>query len=106
MTSLLRECGSGQMLGTVATFDGSGYPGTAAGVRRVRVLVISRKRLSHRWSTATGFALAVITDLGNRLRQLGGQIRSLAVEPRGAENRPNTHQIGRDRRRGYARGVV
>jgi CRP/FNR family transcriptional regulator len=77
---VLRVCGPGSMLGTVATFDGGGYPGTAQAIEDCVLLVISRNDCLTLVSRYPVFALAVISDLGVRLRSSAEQIRSLAVE--------------------------
>jgi CRP/FNR family transcriptional regulator len=77
---VLRVCGSGQMLGTVATFDGGGYPGTAQVIEDCAVLVVARNDCLTLVQRYPVFALAVIADLGSRLRSSAEQIRSLAVE--------------------------
>jgi CRP-like cAMP-binding protein len=77
---VLRVASSGQLLGTVATFDGSGYPGTAQAIEDCVLLVIARNDCLTLCSRYPVFALAVIADLGARLRSSAEQIRSLAVE--------------------------
>ena len=77
---VLRVCGSGQMLGTVGIFDGSGYPGTAQIIEECNILVVARNDCLTLVQRYPVFALAVIADLGNRLRSSAEQIRSLAVE--------------------------
>jgi CRP-like cAMP-binding protein len=77
---VLRVCSTGAMLGTVATFDGSGYPGTAQAIEDCTVLVIARNDVLTLVNRYPVFALAVIADLGVRLRSSAEQIRSLAVE--------------------------
>jgi CRP/FNR family transcriptional regulator, nitrogen oxide reductase regulator len=77
---VLRVVGSGHMLGTVAVFDGSGYPGTAQAIEECAVLVIARNDCLTLVNRFPVFALAVIHDLGSRLRSSAEQIRSLAVE--------------------------
>jgi CRP-like cAMP-binding protein len=77
---VLRVVGAGLMLGTVAVFDGSGYPGTAQAIEECSVLVIARNDCLTLVNRFPVFALAVIHDLGSRLRSSAEQIRSLAVE--------------------------
>lgn len=77
---VFRVCGPGQMMGTVAVFDGSGYPGTAQAIEDCTVLVIARNDCLTLVNRYPVFALAVINDLGSRLRSSAEQIRSLAVE--------------------------
>ncbi len=77
---VLRVAGPGQLLGTVAVFDGSGYPGTAQVIEECMLLVIARNDCLTLVTRYPVFALAVIADLGNRLRSSAEQIRSLAVE--------------------------
>ncbi len=77
---VLRVCGSGQMLGTVGIFDGGGYPGTAQIIEECTMLVVARNDCLTLVQRYPVFALAVIADLGNRLRSSAEQIRSLAVE--------------------------
>jgi CRP/FNR family transcriptional regulator, nitrogen oxide reductase regulator len=77
---VLRVVGSGHMLGTVAVFDGSGYPGTAQVIEECAVLVVARNDCLTLVNRFPVFALAVIHDLGSRLRSSAEQIRSLAVE--------------------------
>jgi CRP/FNR family transcriptional regulator len=77
---VLRVVGPGGMLGTVATFDGVGYPGTAQAIERCMLLVIARNDVLTLVNRYPVFALAVIADLGYRLRSSAEQIRSLAVE--------------------------
>lgn len=77
---VLRVASPGQMLGTVATFDGGGYPGTAQAIEDCSLLLLSRNDCLTLVSRYPVFALAVINDLGNRLRSSAEQIRSLAVE--------------------------
>jgi len=50
---VLRVCARGQMLGTVATFDGGGYPGTA----QVIEASLSRSRMA--WALA-GSSMKVV----------------------------------------------
>jgi CRP/FNR family transcriptional regulator len=77
---VFRVCGPGQMMGTVAVFDGSGYPGTAQAIEDCTVLVIARNDCLTLVNRYPVFALAVINDLGSRLRSSAELIRSLAVE--------------------------
>lgn len=77
---VLRVCGPGHLLGTVATFDGGGYPGTAQVIEDCVSLVIARNDCLTLVNRYPVFALAVISDLGSRLRSSAEQIRSLAVE--------------------------
>jgi CRP/FNR family transcriptional regulator, nitrogen oxide reductase regulator len=77
---VLRVAGPGHMLGTVAVFDGSGYPGTAQVIEECSILVIARNDCLTLVNRYPVFALAVIHDLGGRLRSSAEQIRSLAVE--------------------------
>ena len=77
---VLRVGGPGHLLGTVATFDGAGYPGTAQAIEDCSVLVIARNDCLTLVNRYPVFALAVIADLGVRLRSSAEQIRSLAVE--------------------------
>lgn len=77
---VLRVVGPGQLLGTVAVFDGGGYPGTAQAIEDCSVLVIARNDCLTLVSRYPVFALTVINDMGNRLRSSAEQIRSLAVE--------------------------
>jgi CRP/FNR family transcriptional regulator len=67
-------------LGTVAVFDGGGYPGTAQVIENCVALVIARNDCLTLVNRFPVFALAVIADLGTRLRSSAEQIRSLAVE--------------------------
>lgn len=77
---VLRVVGSGQMLGSVAIFDGGGYPGTAQAIEECTLLAIARNDCLTLVTRYPVFALAVIVDMGNRLRSSAEQIRSLAVE--------------------------
>jgi CRP-like cAMP-binding protein len=77
---VLRMAGPGQLLGSVAVFDGGGYPGTAQAIEDCAVLVIGRNDCLTLVSRYPVFALAVINDMGLRLRSSAEQIRSLAVE--------------------------
>jgi CRP/FNR family transcriptional regulator len=77
---VLRVAGPGQLLGTVAVFDGSGYPGTAQVIENCSVLVVARNDCLTLVGRFPVFALAVIADMGQRLRSSAEQIRSLAVE--------------------------
>jgi len=77
---VLRVSGPGHMLGTVAVFDGGGYPGTAQVIEECCILVIARNDCLTLVNRYPVFALAVIHDLGSRLRSSAEQIRSLAVE--------------------------
>ena len=77
---VLRVASSGQLLGTVAVFDGGGYPGTAQAIEECVLLVIARNDCLTLVTRFPVFALSVIADLGNRLRGSAEQIRSLAVE--------------------------
>jgi CRP/FNR family transcriptional regulator len=77
---VLRVCSTGQLLGTVAIFDGGGYPGTAQAIEDCSALVIARNDCLTLVNRFPVFALAVINDLGGRLRSSAEQIRSLAVE--------------------------
>jgi CRP-like cAMP-binding protein len=77
---VLRVASAGELLGTVATFDGAGYPGTAQAIEECALLVVARNDCLTLCSRYPVFALAVIADLGARLRSAAEQIRSLAVE--------------------------
>ena len=77
---VLRVASPGQLLGTVAVFDGGGYPGTAQAIEECVLLVIARNDCLTLVTRFPVFALSVIADLGNRLRGSAEQIRSLAVE--------------------------
>lgn len=77
---VLRVCGPRHLLGTVAVFDGGGYPGTAQVIEECAALVIARNDCLTLVNRYPVFALAVISDLGSRLRSSAEQIRSLAVE--------------------------
>jgi len=77
---VLRVVSTGQLLGSVAIFDGGGYPGTAQVIEDCTVLVIARNDCLTLVTRYPVFALAVIADMGNRLRSSAEQIRSLAVE--------------------------
>ncbi len=77
---VLRVGGPGEMLGTVATFDGSGYPGTAQAIEECVLLVIARDDVLTLVQRYPVFGLSVIADLSHRLRSSAEQIRSLAVE--------------------------
>jgi CRP/FNR family transcriptional regulator len=77
---VLRMAGRGQLLGSVAVFDGGGYPGTAQAIEDCTVLVIGRNDCLTLVTRYPIFALTVINDMGNRLRSSAEQIRSLAVE--------------------------
>jgi CRP/FNR family transcriptional regulator len=77
---VLRMTGPGQLLGSVAVFDGGGYPGTAQAIEDCSLLVIGRNDCLTLVSRYPVFALAVINDMGLRLRSSAEQIRSLAVE--------------------------
>jgi CRP/FNR family transcriptional regulator len=77
---VLRVGGPGHLLGTVAVFDGGGYPGTAQVIEECTALVIARNDCLTLVNRYPIFALAVISDLGSRLRSSAEQIRSLAVE--------------------------
>ncbi len=77
---VLRVCSPGNLLGTVAVFDGGGYPGTAQVIENCVALVIARNDCLTLVNRFPVFALAVIADLGVRLRSSAEQIRSLAVE--------------------------
>jgi CRP-like cAMP-binding protein len=77
---VLRVGGAGHLLGTVAVFDGGGYPGTAQVIEECTALVIARNDCLTLVNRYPVFALAVISDLGSRLRSSAEQIRSLAVE--------------------------
>lgn len=77
---VLRVASPGQMLGAVATFDGGGYPGTAQAIEDCTLLLLARNDCLTLVARYPVFALAVINDMGNRLRSSAEQIRSLAVE--------------------------
>ena len=77
---VLRVVGPGQMLGTVATFDGGGYPGTAQAIEDCTLLAIARNDCLTLVTRYPVFALAVISGMSGRLRGSAEQIRSLAVE--------------------------
>jgi CRP/FNR family transcriptional regulator len=77
---VLRMAGQGQLLGSVAVFDGGGYPGTAQAIEDCALLVISRNDCLTLVTRFPVFALMVINDMGIRLRSSAEQIRSLAVE--------------------------
>lgn len=77
---VLRVVGPGQLLGSVAVFDGGGYPGTAQAIEECALVVIGRNDCLTLVSRYPVFALTVINDMGTRLRSSAEQIRSLAVE--------------------------
>lgn len=77
---VLRVVGPGQLLGSVAVFDGGGYPGTAQAIEDCTMIVISRNDCLTLVTRFPVFALTVINDMGTRLRSSAEQIRSLAVE--------------------------
>jgi CRP/FNR family transcriptional regulator, nitrogen oxide reductase regulator len=77
---VLRVVGPGQLLGSVAVFDGGGYPGTAQAIEECVMLVVSRNDCLTLVTRFPVFALTVINDMGIRLRSSAEQIRSLAVE--------------------------
>jgi CRP-like cAMP-binding protein len=77
---VLRMTGPGQLLGSVAVFDGGGYPGTAQAIEDCTMIVISRNDCLTLVTRFPVFALTVINDMGIRLRSSAEQIRSLAVE--------------------------
>jgi CRP/FNR family transcriptional regulator len=77
---VLRVCSRGQLLGSVAVFDGGGYAGTSQVIEDCTLLVISRNDCLTLVSRYPVFALAIIADMGYRLRSSAEQIRSLAVE--------------------------
>lgn len=77
---VLRMAGPGQLLGSVAVFDGGGYPGTAQAIEECSLLVIERNDCLTLVTRYPVFALTVINDMGIRLRSSAEQIRSLAVE--------------------------
>lgn len=77
---VLRVVSTGQFLGSVAIFDGGGYAGTAQVIEDCTVLVVARNDCLTLVTRYPVFALAVIADMGNRLRSSAEQIRSLAVE--------------------------
>jgi CRP/FNR family transcriptional regulator len=77
---VLRMAGQGQLLGSVAVFDGGGYPGTAQAIEDCALLVISRNDCLTLVTRFPVFALMVINEMGIRLRSSAEQIRSLAVE--------------------------
>jgi CRP/FNR family transcriptional regulator, nitrogen oxide reductase regulator len=77
---VLRVVSPGQLLGSVAVFDGAGYPGTAQAIEECALLVISRNDCLTLVTRFPVFALLVINDMGTRLRGAAEQIRSLAVE--------------------------
>jgi CRP-like cAMP-binding protein len=77
---VLRVASPGQLLGTVGVFDGGGYPGTAQVIEDCTVLVLSRNDCLTLVGRFPVFALAIISEMGQRLRSSAEQIRSLAVE--------------------------
>lgn len=77
---VLRVVGVAQLLGSVAVFDGGGYPGTAQAIEDCVLLVISRNDCLTLVTRFPVFALTIINDMGVRLRSSAEQIRSLAVE--------------------------
>ncbi len=77
---VLRMAGPGQLLGSVAVFDGGGYPGTAQAIEDCTLLVIGRNDCLTLVTRFPIFGLTVINDMGIRLRSSAEQIRSLAVE--------------------------
>lgn len=77
---VLRVTGPGQLLGSVAVFDGGGYPGTAQAIEDCSLLVVARNDCLTLVQRFPVFALTVISDMGTRLRSSAEQIRSLAVE--------------------------
>lgn len=77
---VLRMAGPGHLLGSVAVFDGGGYPGTAQAIEDCTLLVIGRNDCLTLVTRYPVFALTVINDMGIRLRSSAEQIRSLAVE--------------------------
>lgn len=77
---VLRMAGPGMLLGSVAVFDGGGYPGTAQAIEDCTMLVIGRNDCLTLVTRYPVFGLTVINDMGIRLRSSAEQIRSLAVE--------------------------
>jgi CRP/FNR family transcriptional regulator, nitrogen oxide reductase regulator len=77
---VLRMAGPGMLLGSVAVFDGGGYPGTAQAIEDCAMLVIGRNDCLTLVTRYPVFGLTVINDMGIRLRSSAEQIRSLAVE--------------------------
>ena len=77
---VLRVASQGHMLGSIAIFDGGGYSGTAQAIEDCSLLLLARNDCLTLVSRYPVFALAVINDMGSRLRSSAEQIRSLAVE--------------------------
>lgn len=77
---VLDVMGPGRLLGEVAVFEGAPYSQTAQAMEEVAVISIDRKdylSLLERYPT---LALAVINELGRRLRVANDLVQSLAVD--------------------------
>lgn len=80
-TALLEVIPAGRSFGEVAVFDGKPYPATAEAMTDVALFYLAREELLAFLNQHPSVALAIIADLGSRLRFAQGLIQSLAIEP-------------------------
>lgn len=77
---VLDVMGPGRLLGELAVFEGSPYSQTAQAMEDVALISIQRKDYLHLLERYPSLALAVINELGRRLRVANDLVQSLAVD--------------------------
>jgi len=77
---VLDVLGPGRLLGEVAVFDGAPYSQTAQAMEEIAVIAISRTDFLDLLARFPTLALAVINELGRRLRVANDLVQSLAVD--------------------------
>lgn len=74
---IIEVFGKGDAFGTVALFDGMGYPASAAPLQEASVVLIPAEDFFKFIELHPAFAVKLIRDLGRRLRMATGKIMSL-----------------------------
>jgi CRP/FNR family transcriptional regulator len=77
---VLDVLGPGRLLGEVAVFEGAPYSQTAQAMEEIAVISIARKDYLDLLRRYPNLALAVINELGRRLRVSNDLVQSLAVD--------------------------
>jgi CRP/FNR family transcriptional regulator len=77
---VLDVLGPGRLLGEVAVFEGAPYSQTAQSMEEVAVISIAREDYLELLQRFPSLALAVINELGRRLRVSNDLVQSLAVD--------------------------
>ncbi len=79
--ALLEVIPAGRSFGEVAVFDGKPYPATAEAMTDATLFYLSRQDFLGFLKNHPPVALAIIADLGSRLRFAQELIQNLAIEP-------------------------